>query len=376
MEFINLKRQYKRLKPVIDRSMQEIMADARFIGGKEVDAFEARLAGYVGRKHCISCGNGTNALLLAALAYGIGQGDAVFCPDMTFIASIEPACMLGAEPVFVDIDEKSYNISAELLEEKIRQVEAEGRSKPKAVIMVDFLGNPADADAISRICRQHGLVLIEEAAQSIGAEYHGKKCGSLGDISCTSFFPSKPLGCYGDGGAVFTDDDEIAQLLRSYKVHGKGSSKYDNVRIGINSRLDTVQAAVLMAKMDILEEEIEVRQEIARRYEEAFKDDFQIPFVAAGTRCSYAQYILLAQSEEQRSDIMDIMGRAGIPSLLYYPKEMHRMEAFPSSLLPDKKEEDYKNAARYARCNFGLPFSPYLTEEEQELVIRTIKSAL
>ncbi len=371
MEFINLKRQYERLKPVIDASVQEIMAQARLIGGREGGEFEARFAKYVGRKHCISCGNGTDALLLACLAYGIGQGDAVFCPDMTFIASIEPACMLGATPVFVDIDETTYNLSPQKLKEKIRQVKEEGTCKPKAVVMVDFLGNPADAQAIASLCRENDLILIEDFAQGTGGIYRGKKCGSLGDLACTSFFPSKPLGCYGDGGAVFTDDDATAELIRSFKVHGKGSSKYDNVRIGVNSRLDTIQAAVLLAKLDILEEEMERRQEIAGRYDEAFRDVLQIPFVAEDCRSAYAQYVLLAGSGEERGKILDAMKTAGIPSLLYYPKELHRMEAFHR-----EHEEGYANAARYAQCNFGIPFSPYLTEDEQELVIQVVRGAI
>ena len=371
MEFINLKTQYKRLQPKIDKAVQSIMANASFIGGAEVDEFETSLAAYVGRKHCVSCGNGTDALMLVALAYGIGAGDAVFCPDMTFIASVEPFCMLGATPIFVDIDEKSYNIDPPKLEEAVVRVKQEGKYKPKAVVMVDFLGIPADYEKVQAICKTHGLLLIEDAAQGIGAKYQGKMCGSLGDISCTSFFPSKPLGCYGDGGAVFTDSDEIAEVLRSYKVHGKGSSKYDNIRVGVNSRLDTIQAAVLLAKLDVLEEEMERRQEIAARYDEAFRDVLQIPHVEQGNRCSYAQYVMLAKDTVERDKILAAMKEADIPSLLYYPKALHRMDAFR---LP--RSEAYPNADRYAECNFGVPFSPYLSNEEQAWVIKSILSAL
>lgn len=371
MEFINLKAQYKCLKPKIDKAVQSIMANASFIGGAEVDAFETRLAAYVGRKHCVSCGNGTDALMLVALAYGIGEGDAVFCPDMTFIASVEPFCMFGATPVFVDIDEKSYNIDPQKLEEAVIRVKQEGKYNAKAVIMVDFLGIPADYEKIKAICEKHELLLIEDAAQGIGAKYQGKMCGSLGDVSCTSFFPSKPLGCYGDGGAVFTDSDELAEVLRSYKVHGKGSSKYDNIRIGVNSRLDTIQAAVLLAKLDVLEEEMEKRQEIAIRYDEAFRDMLQIPHIEKGNRCSYAQYVMLAKDMAEREKILAAMKDADIPSLLYYPKALHRMDAFR---LPPSGA--YPNADRYAECNFGVPFSPYLTKEEQELIIRTVLSAV
>lgn len=371
MEFINLKKQYEILKPMIDKSVQQIMAEGRFIGGKEIQELEEKLAKYVGRKHCITCGNGTDALMLAYLAYDIGEGDAVFCPDMTFIASVEPACMRGATPVFCDIDSVTYNISVEELERKIKLVRDEGVLRPKAVVMVDFLGNPADIDEITEICKKYDLILIEDAAQSIGAIYKGRMCGSMGDIACTSFFPSKPLGCYGDGGAIFTDDDDIAELIKSYKVHGKGSSKYDNVRIGVNSRLDTIQAAVLLAKISLLEEEMEMRQRIAARYNEAFESLLQIPRVSEGCRSSYAQYVMLAHNEAERNRIIAALKAEDIPSLIYYPKEMHMMDAF----LVDKKEL-FENATNYAHCNFGVPFSPYLTEEEQALVIRTIKSVL
>ena len=243
MEFIDLKAQYRALQSEIDENLRRILEGAHFIGGAEVTEFEEKLAAYVGRKHCITCGNGTDALQLAYLAYGVGPGDAVFCPDMTFIASVEPACMHGASPVFCDIEPDTYNLDPISLEAHIKAVLAEGRLRPRAVVAVDFLGNPAKYDKIGAICKQYGLLLIEDAAQGTGASYHGKKCGSFGDITTTSFFPSKPLGCYGDGGAVFTDDDEIAALVRSYKVHGKGpKGKYDNVRIGLNSRLFPVYA--------------------------------------------------------------------------------------------------------------------------------------
>lgn len=371
MEFINLMKQYERLQPIIDKSVQSIMEGARFIGGREVAEFETRLAAYVGRKHCISCGNGTDALMLVALAYGIKAGDAVFCPDMTFIASVEPFAMLGATPIFVDIDAKSYNLDPFRLEAAIDRVEKGGAYTAKAVVMVDFLGIPADYERIRAICDKHGLLLIEDAAQGIGARYQGQMCGSLGDISCTSFFPSKPLGCYGDGGAVFTDNDEIAEMFKSYKVHGKGSSKYDNIRVGVNSRLDTIQAAVLLAKMEVLEEEMERRQEIAARYDKAFRDVLQVPYIEERNRCAYAQYVMLAKDGNERAKILAAMKAEDIPSLLYYPKTLHRMDAFH---LADS--DKYPNADHYAECNFGVPFSPYLEKEEQDLVIKTILSAL
>lgn len=275
--------------------------------------------------------------------------------------------MLGATPVFVDIDRMSYNLDPAKLEAAIVRIKQEGKYRAKAVVMVDFLGIPADYEKIRAICEKHDLLLIEDAAQGIGARYQNQMCGSLGDISCTSFFPSKPLGCYGDGGAVFTDSDEIAYVLRSYKVHGKGNSKYDNVRIGVNSRLDTIQAAVLLAKLDVLEEEMEKRQEIAARYDEAFQETLQIPHIGKGDRCAYAQYVMLAKDTAERDKILAAMKAAEIPSLLYYPKALHRMDAFR---LPPS--DAYPNADHYAECNFGVPFSPYLSNEEQDSVIKTI----
>ena len=372
MEFIDLKDQYKGLQPEIDANLSRILSGAHFIGGAEVTEFEEKLAAYVGRKYCVTCGNGTDALQLAYMAYGVGPGDAVFCPDMTFIASVEPACMHGASPVFCDIEPDTYNLDPVSLEAHIKAVLAEGKLRPRAVVAVDFLGNPAKYDEIGAICKQYGLLLIEDAAQGTGASYHGKKCGSFGDIATTSFFPSKPLGCYGDGGAVFTDDDEIAALVRSYKVHGKGpKGKYDNVRIGINSRLDTIQAGVMLPKLAVLEQEISGRQEVAGRYNDAFGGKLQIPTITDGSVSSYAQYCMLAESEEHRARILDAMKTANVPSLIYYPTPLHVLDAFAPY-----PAEDIPNAAHYACCNFGVPFSPYLTREDQETVIRTVLHAL
>ena len=372
MEFIDLKAQYRALQAEIDGNISRILAGAHFIGGQEVTELEEKLAAYVGRKHCVTCGNGTDALQLAYMAYGVGPGDAVFCPDMTFIASVEPACMHGASPVFCDIEPDTYNLSPASLEAHIQAVVKEGRLRPRAVVAVDFLGNPAKFDEISAICKKYGLLLIEDGAQSTSAEYHGKKCGSFGDIATTSFFPSKPLGCYGDGGAVFTDDDHIAELLRSYKVHGKGpKGKYDNVRIGLNSRLDTLQAGVLLPKLAVLEQELAKRQQVAARYDAALAGKLQIPVVTEGCVSAYAQYCVLAESGEQRERVLAAMKAANVPSLIYYPTPLHVLDAFAPY-----PEEDLPNAARYAACNFGLPFSPYLTEEDQDTVIRTVLAAL
>lgn len=368
MEFINLKKQYEVLKESIDERIFDVIKNAEFIGGKYVEQFEKEMASYIGRKHCITCGNGTDALQLAYMAYGIGTGDAVFCPDMTFIASIEPAVLLGATPVFCDIDLESYNMSVEDLEKKILMTIKEGVLNPKAVVAVDFLGNPADHDRIYDLCKKHNLVMIEDGAQSTGGAYKGKKCGSFGDIATTSFFPSKPLGCYGDGGAIFTDDDEIAELIRSYKVHGKGpKGKYHNVRIGMNSRLDNIQAAVLLPKLSVLDDEIAMRQKIAARYDEGLKDYVIIPKVDEANISAYAQYCILTKDSRQRELLKEELQEKGIPSLIYYPTQLHSLEAFSCN-----KIEEIECAKNYAECNLGLPFSPYLSQEEQDLVISTI----
>lgn len=371
MEFINLKSQYNAYKGEFDAAIAGVISQAAFIGGEEVNAFEQELADYIGVNHCITCGNGTDALQLIYMAYGIGTGHAVFCPDMTFIASIEPAAMLGATPVFVDIDPVSYNLNPEALEKRIAEVKETGELEPKAVVAVDFLGNPADYDRLIAICEKHGLLLIEDAAQGTGGEYKGRKLGSLGNVAATSFFPSKPLGCYGDGGAVFTDNEDIADLIRSIKVHGKGSSKYDNIRIGVNSRLDNLQAAVLRVKLAHLDEEMMCRQEVAKAYGDALRDVITVPYIEPDCRSAYAQYILLARDVDHRETIMAAMKEAGIPSLIYYPKCLHSMKAFGSC-----NGKSYPTAEDYAARNFGLPFSAFLSNEEIGFVCTTISKTL
>lgn len=375
MEFIDLKAQYLALKPEIDANIQSVLDSAQFIGGRYVKELEEKLAAYVGRNHCISCGNGTDALHLAFMAYGVGKGDAVFCPDVTFIASVEPACMLGATPVFCDITPDTYNLCPESLERQIRAVLAEGRLTPKMVVAVDFLGNPADFTAISAVCEKYGLPLLEDAAQGFGASYRGKRCCAFGDIATTSFFPAKPLGCYGDGGAVFTDDDETDTLLRSLCVHGKGpGGKYDNVRVGMNSRLDNLQAAVLLPKLKALADyEMDVRQTVAGRYNAAFAGKFVTPFVAEGCVSAWAQYALLAENREQRDKIIARLTEKGVPNMIYYPTPQHALPVFRDAPLYG---ETFPNAADYCARTFSLPMSAYLTEEDQRIVINALLETL
>lgn len=371
MEFIDLKAQYHALKQEIDSNISQVLADADFILGKQVAEFEEKLAAYVGVNYAVGCSSGTDALQLIYMAYGIGRGDAVFCPDMTFVASVEPAFMLGAGPVLCDIDKGTYNICPDSLERQIKAVCAAGKLKPRAIVAVDFIGNPADYDKLRNLADQYGLLLIEDAAQGMGASYHGKKCGALGDIGATSFFPSKPLGCYGDGGAVFTDSQEMNELLRSLRAHGKGSSKYDNVRVGMNARLDTLQAAIMLPKLACLDEEIARRQEIAGRYDEALKDKFVIPHICDGTVSSYAQYALLAESTQHRDEIRVKLQEQGIPTIVYYPNPMHRMKVFADCFMGD---ETFENTVDYADRTFSIPFSAYLTGEDQERIIEVLLS--
>lgn len=375
MQFIDLKAQYRSLKTEIDTNIQAVVDSAQFIGGPFVRELEEKLAAFTGRKHCITCANGTDALQIAYMVAGIGPGDAVFCPDMTFISSTEPAKMFGATSVFCDITPDTYCLCPESLERQIQAVRAEGKLTPKAVVAVDILGNPCDYDTIGTICEKYGLFLIEDAAQSFGASYHGKRAGAFGHIATTSFFPAKPLGCYGDGGAVFTDDDHAADLVRSLCVHGKGpGGKYDNIRVGMNSRLDAIQAAVLLPKLKALDTyEIDARQTVARRYNEAFAGRFVTPFVAEGCVSAWAQYALLAVDTVQRDRIVAHLNEAGIPNMIYYPTPQHALPVF-------REEPHYggtfRNADDYCARTFSLPMHPYLEEAEQQQVIDAVLEAL
>lgn len=375
VQFIDLAAQYKALKAEIDRNLQTLLNHGQYIMGPEIEELEQQLAEYVGIKHCISCANGTDALQMLYMAYGIGAGDAVFCPDMTFISSVEPACMLGATPVFCDIEPGTYNLSPQSLERQIKCVLAEGKLTPKLVVAVDILGNPADFDELLPICQKYDIILVEDAAQSTGASYHGKMCGSFGHSAITSFFPAKPLGCYGDGGAIFTNDDVLAEHCRSLRVHGKGKlGKYHNERIGMNSRLDTLQAAILIPKLKALQgHEVEARQRIAQRYNEAFAEHFTIPFVAPNTISIYAQYALLAKDAAQRDCIMEKLTRASIPNMIYYPAPQHRLPVFSEA---PHYAETFTNANDYCARTFSLPMHPYLTEDEQQAVIGAVLEAV
>ncbi len=375
MRFIDLQAQYKALQKEIDGNIRAVLDSGVYIGGPFIAELEEKLARFTARKHCITCGNGTDALQLCCMALGVGPGDAVFCPDITFVASTEPAKMLGAAPVFCDITPDTYCLEPGSLERQIQAVLEEGKLTPKVVVAVDILGNPCDYDALLAVCGKYGLTLLEDAAQSFGASYHGRRCGAFGKLAATSFFPAKPLGCYGDGGAVFTDDDALANLIRSLCVHGKGAKgKYDNVRVGMNSRLDSLQAAILLPKLKALEDyELNARQKVAERYHEAFLGKLKTPFVAEERVSAWAQFALLAENTGQRDRIVAHLKEKEIPTMIYYPTPQHALPVFRDE---PTYGETFHNATDYCARTFSLPMHPYLTEEEQKKVIETVLEAV
>ena len=375
MEFRDLKKQYQVLKSKIDASVQDVCSRAAFIGGSNVKELERDLAEYVGVKHCVSCANGTDALQLALMAWGIGKGDLVFVPDFTYFSSGEVVSAVGATPLFVDVDRRSYNLDPSRLEEAIEKVLKEGEYAPKAVIAVDLFGLPADMPAIRAICDKYGLLLLEDGAQGFGGEINGRRACSFGDISTTSFFPAKPLGCYGDGGAIFTDNDEWAELLRSYAVHGKGSSKYDNIRIGMNSRLDTLQAAVLQEKFRAFKDyEVEDINKVAAIYDELLKDtSLVLPEVKEGFMSSWAQYTVQLPLGTDRAALQAALKERGIPTMIYYIKPMHTQGAFEGTY---SAVADCPVTDEICDTVLSLPMDPYKTEENLKQVAEELKKLI
>lgn len=373
MEFRDLKRQYQVHKQEIDGAVQEVIDGAHFISGPQVTQLEKELAAYVGVGDCIACANGTDALQLALMAWEIGAGDAVFVPDFTFFSSGEVVPLVGAVPIFVDIDKDTYNISADSLREAIEYVLHHTDLKPRAVVAVDLFGQPADYEAVRQAADKYGLLILEDAAQGFGGMAGEKKACSFGDISITSFFPAKPLGCYGDGGAVFTDNKEWAQRLKSLHVHGKGSDKYDNVRIGLNSRLDTLQAAVLLQKLRFFEEEIAACERVAAKYDERLREIVKTPVILDGMRSSWAQYTICLRDAQEREHVMAQMKADGIPSAVYYRKPMHRQEAFAGMLCG---AEHCENTAYICDRCLSLPMHPYMEEAEIRAVCESLKKAV
>ena len=375
MLFRDLKYQYQVLKADIDKAVLDVMQSGAFIMGQPVKELEAQLAEYVGVRHCLTCANGTDALTLALKAWGIGPGDAVFVPDFTFFSSAEVVSLEGATPVFVDVDKETFNISASNLERAIQEVCTEGKLTPKAIVAVDLFGLPANYPAIREIADRYDLLILEDGAQGFGGEVMGKKACGFGDISTTSFFPAKPLGCYGDGGAVFTDNDEWAALIESYRVHGKGTFKYDNVRIGMNSRLDTVQAAILQVKLHAFSDyELADVNKVASRYTELLKDvpGIKTPVIPTGFYSSWAQYTLRLDSKERRDALQTRLREQGIPSMVYYPTPMHLQTAF-QHLASDNSH--LTSATRLSETVLSLPMHPYMTDEDIQSVVHAIKAS-
>lgn len=371
MQFRDLKIQYQALKFEIDAGIESVIDSSAFILGNAVTELENRLAEYVGRKYCVTCGNGSDALQLALMVWGIGPGDAVFTSDFTYFASAGTTSLLGGTPVFVDIDCATFNMDANALEEQIKRVVDEGQITPKVIVPVDLFGQPADYDKILPIAERYGLKVLEDAAQGFGGNIRGKRACSFGDLSATSFFPAKPLGCYGDGGAVFTDDDEINERLRSLRAQGKSPvDKYDNREIGINSRLDTLQAAILLPKLKAFADyELNAVNKIANWYTERLKGKFAIPYVQNGFLSSWAQYTILLKNREERDAMQNHLKIKEIPSMIYYPRGLHQQEAYKWMGLSD---DMYPNTMEAARRCLSLPMYPYLKEEEVDLICKAM----
>ncbi|MCP4104680.1 MAG: DegT/DnrJ/EryC1/StrS family aminotransferase [Desulfobacteraceae bacterium] len=374
MQFIDLAAQQRRIRSKIEWNIQNVLNHGQYIMGPETGELENRLADYTGVKHAIGCASGTDALLMALMAYDVGPGDAIFTTPFTFFASAEVISILGATPIFVDIDPETYNIDpVKLIKAVCETPKAEPNNPesqslvPKGIIGVDIFGLPAEYEKINAIAKKHNLFVIEDAAQSFGAEYHGRKACSLADVACTSFFPAKPLGCYGDGGAVFTDDDDLAEKMISIRIHGQGSDKYNNVRIGINGRLDTFQAAVLLAKLDIFPEEVELRRQAANCYTEHIRDNSLLvpPYIPEQMKSIWAQYSILAKDEQHRAAIQSRLNTAGIPTAIYYPKPLHLQTAF--EYLGHNKG-DFPISEDCAQRIFSIPMHPYLKEEDQKRI--------
>lgn len=371
MQFRDLQKQYQKLKPEIDKEIQQVLTTGNFISGKQVRELEEQLAAYVGIKHCITCANGTDALTLAFMVWNIGQGDAVFVPDFTFFSSGETPAYEGATPVFVAVEEDTFNLSPESLEQAIIEVKKEGRLTPRVIVAVDLFGQPADYIQIRKIADKYGLFILEDGAQGFGGRIGERRACSFGDISTTSFFPAKPLGCYGDGGAVFTDNDEWAELLRSYRIHGKGADKYDNVRIGMNSRLDTIQAVVLNVKLRAFQEyELADINCVAERYMQLLAGLVKTPHIKEHFYSSWAQYSILLKSEKERNGLQTYLKENGIPSMIYYPKPMSRQGAFQGI---DCRKIALPVTEDLCKRVLALPLHPYMEQEEQDRVVDAIQ---
>lgn len=370
MQFIDLKAQFAHIEDKVRARMDAVLAHGGFVMGPEVKELEAALSDFCGAKHSIACANGTDAITLALMALGVGPGDAVFVPSFTFTATAEAVLLLGAAPVFCDVDKQTFNMDIASFEEQLAWVKAEGKLKPRVIMPVDLFGWPADYDAFNAIAAREGMTVIADSAQGFGGAIGDRRAGALATLTTTSFFPAKPLGCYGDGGAIFTDDDALADLLRSIRVHGKGEDKYDIVRIGMNSRLDTLQAAILLEKLAVFGDELVARDRAARAYDDRLSriNSVTVPFRPAGMTCAWAQYTLQV---DDRDALQAHLKAQGIPSAIYYPMPMHLQTAYKAS---GRGEGSLPNAEYLAGKVLSLPMHPYLSDADIDKVCAGVES--
>lgn len=370
--FIDIAAQRRRLGPAIDEAVTRVLTHCQFINGPEVTALEAALAEYSGAKYVVTCASGTDALLMVLMAKGVGRGDAVLCPSFTFCATGEAVALTGAVPVFVDVDEATFNMDVDSLKRGIATARKRGLA-PKAVMPVDLFGQSADHDAIAAVAEAEGLFVLDDAAQAFGASYKGRRLGTLGLATATSFFPAKPLGCYGDGGAIFTDDAALAETLRSIRVHGQGSDKYDNVRLGLTGRLDTMQAAILLEKLKIFDDEIAARNLVAERYARGLGNVVSVPRLASGCTSIWAQYTIRLPAGCDRDGFAAALKAQGVPTAIYYPKSMHQQTAYRDFPVADG---GLPACERLSDDVISLPMHAYLDEPTQERIIRAVRGAL
>jgi len=370
MQFIDLKKQYQRIKEDIDARIHKVLESGLFIMGPEITELEEKLADYVGVKYCVACSSGTDALIMPLMALGIGKGDAVFTTPFTFIATAEVISLLGATPIFVDIDSDTFNISPVLLEKEIIKVIDEKNLSPRVIIPVDLFGLPANYPEIEKLAKKYNLVVLEDAAQGFGGRIGSRKACSFGDISATSFFPAKPLGCYGDGGAVFTNNEDIYETLKSIRIHGQGKDRYENIRIGINGRLDSIQAAVLLAKLSIFDDELEKRNLVAARYSKNLSSKLKTPYIPYGYYSCWAQYSVLTNNTENRNKIQLKLKQNNIPTAVYYPIPLHLQKAFAYL---GYQVGSYPISENIAQRIFSLPMHPYLNEDEIDFISNLIE---
>ena len=369
IDFIDLAAQQSHIRGKIDAAIARVLDHGNYIMGKEVAEFERQLAAFCGAKHALSCSNGTDALALVLMAKNVQPGDAIFVPSFTFAATAEVVAWLGAIPVFVDINPESFNMCPESLKQAIAMAKAKNM-KLAGVIPVDLFGQPADYDAIEPLAHAEGMWVMADAAQGFGASYKGRKVGTIGIATATSFFPAKPLGCYGDGGAVFTDDDQLMDVMQSLRVHGKGTDKYDNVRIGMNGRLDTLQAAILIEKLAIFPQELIDRQRVADAYHAGLNGVLKTPTLSKGNTSAWAQYTLVAHSEEHRASIQAKLKEFGVPTAIYYPRPLHQQTAYAA--YPTATGSSLPVCEALSHQVFSLPMHPYLDTAALDYIIQSV----